>query len=140
MYFSLAPVLRGEGRGEGPDPRVDSGFKITRSEATIMPIEVKLPNLGEGVESGDILDVLVNEGDTIAKDQAILEIETGKATMQVPSDFAGKIVKLHVSKGQTVKNGAVLLTLEGAGGGAAAPAAPAGGRAGGPPPEGDQER
>jgi pyruvate/2-oxoglutarate dehydrogenase complex dihydrolipoamide acyltransferase (E2) component len=91
-----------------------------------MPIEVKLPNLGEGVESGDILDLLVSEGDTIAKDQAILEIETGKATMQVPSDFAGKVVKVHVSKGQTVKNGAVLLTLEGAAGGTtAAPAKPA---------------
>lgn len=91
-----------------------------------MPIEVKLPNLGEGVESGDIVDVLVNEGDTIAKDQAILDIETGKATMQVPSDFAGKVVKVHVKKGQTVKNGAVLLTLEGAAAGSsAAPAKPA---------------
>src|SRR6187551_1097838 len=91
-----------------------------------MPIEVKLPNLGEGVESGDILDVLVNAGDTIAKDQPILEIETGKATMQVPSDFAGKITKVHVGKGQTVKNGAVLLTLEGtAGGTTTAPAKPA---------------
>lgn len=93
-----------------------------------MPTEVKLPNLGEGVESGDIVDVLVSEGDTIAKDQAILDIETGKATMQVPSDFAGKVVKVHVKKGQTVKNGAVLLTLEGAasgGGSAPAKSAPA---------------
>lgn len=88
-----------------------------------MPIEVKLPNLGEGVESGDIVDVLVSEGDTITKDQAILDIETGKATMQVPSDFAGKVLKVHVKKGQTVKNGATLLTLEGAA--AAAPSAPA---------------
>jgi len=91
-----------------------------------MPIEVKLPNLGEGVESGDIVDVLVSEGETIAKDQAILDIETGKATMQVPSDFAGKVVKVHVQKGQTVKNGALLLTLEGAAaGGSTAPAKPA---------------
>ncbi len=91
-----------------------------------MAIEVKLPNLGEGVESGDIVDVLVSEGDTIAKDQAILDIETGKATMQVPSDFAGKVVKVHVKKGQTVKNGATLLTLEGAvASGSAAPAKPA---------------
>jgi pyruvate dehydrogenase E2 component (dihydrolipoamide acetyltransferase) len=92
-------------------------------EKAIMAIEVKLPNLGEGVESGDIVDVLVSEGDTITKDQAILDIETGKATMQVPSDFAGKVLKVHVKKGQTVKNGATLLTLEGAA--AAAPSAPA---------------
>lgn len=90
-----------------------------------MAIEVKLPNLGEGVESGDIVEVLVSEGDTVAKDQAILEIETGKATMQVPSDFAGKIVKIHVKKGDTVKNGATLLTLEGAAGGSAPAAKPA---------------
>ncbi|QDU27530.1 Dihydrolipoyllysine-residue acetyltransferase component of pyruvate dehydrogenase complex [Anatilimnocola aggregata] len=94
-----------------------------------MAIEIKLPNLGEGVESGDVVEVLVNVGDTIAKDQGILEIETGKATMQVPSDAAGKVVKVHVTKGQTVKNGAVLLTLEGAAAGAAPtaakPAAPA---------------
>jgi pyruvate dehydrogenase E2 component (dihydrolipoamide acetyltransferase) len=91
-----------------------------------MPIEVKLPNLGEGVESGDVVEVLVNDGDTIAKDQPILEIETGKATMQVPSDAAGKVVKVHISKGQTIKNGAVLLTLEGAAAsGSAAPAKPA---------------
>ena len=91
-----------------------------------MAIEVKLPNLGEGVESGDIVDVLVAEGDTIAKDQAVLDIETGKATMQVPSDFAGKVVKVHVKKGQTVKNGALLLTLEGAAAsGSSAPAKPA---------------
>lgn len=77
-----------------------------------MPIEVKLPNLGEGVESGDIVDVLVSEGDTITKDQAILDIETGKATTSLPSDFAGKVLKVHVQKGQTVKNGATLLTLE----------------------------
>jgi pyruvate dehydrogenase E2 component (dihydrolipoamide acetyltransferase) len=90
-----------------------------------MATEVKLPNLGEGVESGDIVDVLVSEGDTVAKDQAILEIETGKATMQVPSDVAGKIVKVHVKKGDTVKNGAVLLTLEGAASGSAPAAKPA---------------
>jgi pyruvate dehydrogenase E2 component (dihydrolipoamide acetyltransferase) len=91
-----------------------------------MPIEVKLPNLGEGVESGDIVEVLVSEGDVIAKNQAILDIETGKATMQVPSDFAGKVLKVHVKKGQTVKNGEVLLTLEGApSGGSSAPAKPA---------------
>ena len=62
-----------------------------------MPTEVKLPNLGDGVDSGDVLDVLVKEGDVIAKDQGILEIETGKATIQVPSNQAGKVVKVHVA-------------------------------------------
>jgi pyruvate dehydrogenase E2 component (dihydrolipoamide acetyltransferase) len=79
-----------------------------------MPTEVTLPNLGDGVDSGDILDVLVKEGDQVAKDQGIIEIETGKATLQVPSAVAGKVTKVHVATGQTIKPGAVLLTLEGA--------------------------
>ncbi len=86
-----------------------------------MAIEVKLPELGDGIKSGDILDVLVREGDTIAKDQSICEIETDKATVPVPSSHAGKVVKIHVQAGQSVAIGAVLLTLEGA----TAPAAPA---------------
>ena len=55
-----------------------------------MAIEVKLPELGDGIESGDVLDVLVSEGETIAKEQAICEIETDKATVEVPSSHAGQ--------------------------------------------------
>ena len=79
-----------------------------------MPTEVTLPNLGDGVDSGDILDVLVKEGDQVSKDQGIIEIETGKATLQVPSTFAGRVTKVHVATGQTIKPGAVLLTLDAA--------------------------
>lgn len=88
-----------------------------------MPIEVKLPELGDGIEAGDILDVFVSEGDTIEKDQAICEIETDKATVEVPSSHAGKISKIHIASGQSVPIGTVLLTLEEAGA-AASPAAP----------------
>jgi pyruvate dehydrogenase E2 component (dihydrolipoamide acetyltransferase) len=79
-----------------------------------MPTEIKLPNLGDGIDTGDVLELLVKEGDVVAKDQGILEIETGKATMQVPSSAAGKVLKVHVAQGQTIPIGAVLLTLEGA--------------------------
>jgi pyruvate dehydrogenase E2 component (dihydrolipoamide acetyltransferase) len=78
-----------------------------------MPTEIKLPNLGDGIDSGDVLELLVKEGDVVAKDQGILEIETGKATMQVPSSAAGKVLKVHVAQGQTIPIGAVLVTLEG---------------------------
>ena len=50
-----------------------------------MSIEVKLPDLGDGIDSADILNVLVAEGDTVEKDQDIVEIETDKATAEVPS-------------------------------------------------------
>lgn len=87
-----------------------------------MPIEVKLPNLGEGVDSGDVADLLVAVGDVVSKDQGLLDIETGKATMQVPSSHAGKVLQVHVKKGQTLKVGDLILTLEGAAAPAAAPA------------------
>lgn len=79
-----------------------------------MPTDVKLPNLGDGIDTGDVLELLVKEGDTIAKDQGIVELETGKATLQVPSSAAGKILKVHIKPGQTIPVGATLLTLEAA--------------------------
>lgn len=79
-----------------------------------MAIEIKLPDLGDGIESGDILEVLVREGDAIAKDQGIVELETDKATVEVPSSHAGTVTKIHVSEGQSVGIGAVLVTLESA--------------------------
>src|SRR5437867_12778387 len=78
-----------------------------------MAIEVKLPNLGDGIDTGDVLELLVKEGDTVAKDQGIIELETGKATLQVPSSAAGKVAKIHVQAGQSIAPGATLLTLEG---------------------------
>src|SRR5437870_688249 len=79
-----------------------------------MSIEVKLPNLGEGIDTGDVLELLVKEGDIVARDQGIIELETGKATLQVPSSAAGKVAKIHVRAGQTIPPGTLLVTLEGA--------------------------
>jgi pyruvate dehydrogenase E2 component (dihydrolipoamide acetyltransferase) len=80
-----------------------------------MAIEVKLPNLGDGIDTGDVLELLVKEGDVVAKDQGIIELETGKATLQVPSSAAGKVAKIHVHAGQTIPPGTLLLTLDAAG-------------------------
>ncbi len=77
-----------------------------------MATQIKLPNLGENIESGDILTILVSEGDEITKDQDLLEIETDKATMPVPSPEAGKIVKILVGEGDTVNVGAPLFEIE----------------------------
>jgi pyruvate/2-oxoglutarate dehydrogenase complex dihydrolipoamide acyltransferase (E2) component len=89
-----------------------------------MSIEVKLPDLGDGIDSADILNVLVAEGDTVDKDQDIVEIETDKATAEVPTSQAGTVAKIHVSAGDTVAVGATLITVEAAAG-EAAPAPPA---------------
>lgn len=87
-----------------------------------MAIEFKLPDLGENVESGDIVSVLVNEGDTISAEQGVFEVETGKAVVELPCPHAGRIAKIHVQKGTKVKVGETLLTLDGANGSGTQPA------------------
>src|SRR5262245_53222952 len=87
--------------------------------------EFKIPELGENVASGDVTRVLVNVGDTIAREQPVLELETDKATIEVPSSVAGVVKEIKVKKGDKVKVGAVVLTVEAPAGDAAAPAAKA---------------
>ena len=85
-----------------------------------MAVEFKLSNLGEGVDSGDVLEVLVSEGDVIEVDQGVVELETDKATVIVPSDVAGKVTKINCGEGDTLNVGDVVLVVEetsGAGGG-----------------------
>jgi pyruvate dehydrogenase E2 component (dihydrolipoamide acetyltransferase) len=77
-----------------------------------MPVEVKLPNLGENVEKGDIVRVLVAVGDVIAKDQSVLELETDKATIEVPSPTAGTVTDVRVKAGDKVKVGHVVFLLD----------------------------
>lgn len=83
----------------------------------IMPHQITLPNLGENIESGDVLSILVREGDTVTKNQDLIEVETDKATMPVPSPAAGKITKILIAEGDTVKVGAPLMEYEAAAGG-----------------------
>lgn len=92
-----------------------------------MASEIKLPSLGDGIESGEVLELFVKVGDTIQKDQSLLEIETDKATATVPADVAGKIVEILVKEGDTVQVGQAMFRIESAGGSTAAatPANPA---------------
>lgn len=85
--------------------------------------EFKLPDLGEGLKEGTLVGWKVKEGDTIAAEQAIAEVETDKATTELPSPFAGKVAKLHFKPGDVIPVGKVILTVETEG--AAAPAAKA---------------
>ena len=81
---------------------------------------MKLPELGENVAGGDLLKVLVKAGDQINKEQALLEIETDKAAIEVPSPIAGLVKQVHVQPGQKIKVGQLIFTVEESG--AAAPA------------------
>jgi pyruvate/2-oxoglutarate dehydrogenase complex dihydrolipoamide acyltransferase (E2) component len=87
-----------------------------------MPTEFKLPELGENVTAGDVVRVMVSAGDTIAKDQPLLELETDKATIEVPSTVSGTVRDIKIKQGEKVKVGQVVLTVDEGNGAGAAPA------------------
>src|ERR1035437_2913692 len=77
-----------------------------------MAKEFKLPELGENITGADVLTVLIKPGDTIEKDQTVIEIETDKATIEVPSTIDGVIKEVFVKAGEKINVGAVLFTIE----------------------------
>ena len=77
--------------------------------------DLLIPDIGENVAGGDVVRILVNKGDTIKKDQAVLELETDKATIEVPSDQDGVVTEIKVKQGEKVKIGQVILTLDASG-------------------------
>jgi len=74
-------------------------------------MDVKLPKLGEGADSGVVVSLFVKEGDTVAKDQAILELENEKAVASIPSTGAGVVAKIYVKPGDRIGIGQRILTL-----------------------------
>jgi pyruvate dehydrogenase E2 component (dihydrolipoamide acetyltransferase) len=91
-----------------------------------MTMELKLPELGEGVHEGELIKWNVKPGDQVKEDQVLAEIMTDKATVELPSHIAGKVTEILAKEGETVHVGQVLMRFEGvAGGKAAAPAASA---------------
>lgn len=95
----------------------DEAEQPTSSEGGGGRLEVTLPSLGEGVKGADVLHVLVKAGDTIEKEQGILELETDKATVEMPSPSAGTVVEVKVAEGDQITTGDVVIVLDPAGGG-----------------------
>jgi len=90
-----------------------------------MLTEFKLPELGENIDKGELVKVLVSVGDTISQDQAVIEIETDKATIEVPTSVAGTVKKILVKEGSTLKVGQPILSVENGAGAKPAEAKPA---------------
>ena len=90
-----------------------------------MPTDFNLPELGENVTAGDVLRVLVKPGDMLAKEQPVLELETDKATIEVPSSIAGQVKDIKVKAGDKVKVGQPILTVDDGTAGKTAAVAPA---------------
>lgn len=85
-----------------------------------MATEFKLPDLGENIESVDVVNVLVAVGDVIQPEQNVLEVETGKAIVELPCPHGGQITAIHVKVGDKLAVGAPILSVEAASGAAAA--------------------
>ena len=77
-----------------------------------MAKEFTLPDVGEGIESGTVVSVLVNEGDVIEVDQGVIELETDKAVVEVPSSVAGRVVSVNVTPNSEISVGQVILTVD----------------------------
>jgi pyruvate dehydrogenase E2 component (dihydrolipoamide acetyltransferase) len=101
---------------------------------SLVATDFTLPELGENIAAGDVLRVLVKAGDTLAKDQAVLELETDKATIEVPSSVAGVIKDIKVKAGDNVKVGQAILSVDENG------AAPAAGKAAATPAPGQPSK
>ena len=89
-------------------------------------MDLKLPKLGEGADSGVVVNVFVKEGDKVAKDQSVIELENEKAVASIPATEGGTVTKVYVKAGDKISIGQRILSLEGgSGGGEAASPAPA---------------
>ena len=77
-----------------------------------MTIELKLPELGENIKAGKVIAVLVNVGETIAVDQSVIEVETDKALIEVPSSVEGIITEIHLKPGDDAEVGETILVIE----------------------------
>lgn len=90
-----------------PEPAPKPSAPIAAAEL----VEFRIPELGENIESGTVAKVLVAAGDTVNKDQALIELETDKAVVEVPSDISGVVKDVSVAEGDQVKVGQVILNI-----------------------------
>ena len=114
------PEIRGPEIPASEPATAASPAPVTASSSPAVPVaqaiggqEVTLPEVGDNVEQGTVVTVLVKAGDTITEGQAVIEIETDKAVVEVPSSAAGVVKEVQVKEGDTIKVGGVILTLEG---------------------------
>ena len=76
-----------------------------------MAVEFKLPDLGEGVHEGQVVKLHVREGEAIQEDAPLMEVETDKAAVEIPSPVTGTVSRCHVDEQQLVHVGDVMFTF-----------------------------
>jgi len=114
---SSSAAVKSEVKNENPVKQAKSDSNIPlaekiQHEVSASLIDYKLPELGENISSATITKVLVKKGDKISTDQILFEIETDKATVEIPSEISGIIKEVKVKDGQTIRTGDVVLIVE----------------------------
>lgn len=104
--------IKSEVKSDNKKPEKEKVIAVSKPSGKKEIVEFKLPDLGENIESADVVNVLVKKGDSIEKDQGVVEIETDKATIEVPSSFSGKVIEVLINVGEKAKVGQVILKLE----------------------------
>jgi pyruvate dehydrogenase E2 component (dihydrolipoamide acetyltransferase) len=82
--------------------------------ASAGPAEFKLPELGENISQGDLVRLMISPGARVSQGQPVMELETDKAVIEVPSSISGVVKEIRVKQGEKIKVGEVIFTLEGA--------------------------
>src|SRR5262245_8424608 len=80
-------------------------------------MDIRVPHLADGVDSGTVVNILVNEGDQVQKDQTLVELETEKAVAAIPAPQSGTVTRINIKKDDKVAVGQVLMTISEAGAG-----------------------
>ena len=97
-----------------PEPLAARAPTRRSTDAAPGPVEFKLPELGENISQGDLVRLMISPGMKVSEGQPVMELETEKAVIEVPSSVAGVIKDVRVKQGEKVKVGQVIFTLQGA--------------------------
>ena len=118
---SAQPAAKDSAEPEPPKPEATAARSTGRraSDGANAPSEFKLPELGENISQGDLVRLMISPGTKVSEGQPVMELETDKAVVEVPSSVNGVVKEVRVKEGEKVKVGQVIFTLEG---GASAPA------------------
>jgi pyruvate dehydrogenase E2 component (dihydrolipoamide acetyltransferase) len=115
-----APVAQPPAAKEKPAPVREAGPPPAATPATSPRTagasEFKLPELGENISQGDLVRLMISPGDKVSEGQPVMELETDKAVVEVPSSVSGVVGEIKVKEGEKIKVGQVIFTLEGGAG------------------------
>ena len=96
-----------------PPPTPQPDRRTAPATSTSTASEFRLPELGENIDSGDLVRLMISPGATVSEGQPVMELETDKAVVEVPSNVGGVVREIKVREGQKIKVGQVIFTLEG---------------------------